>query len=326
MTSFSPQVEFLSTPAGLVEVERYCKRCKECWPVTSEFWNKDARDPEGFKTICKACLKERRAQVECTLEPEVYSKTCTSCCQVKPVNAAYFPAMAISTDGFGPQCLACELSIYEQQEAQKLARSQLPTVHAKACSTCFEFKLINTEFFMPVGDSRDGFSGHCRDCNKRVKRNRAAAIKAGVPRLATFVPTPDTTYKACKACGIEKPEDPIFWHRSPVTTSGLLNQCKTCTNAARKLRRAFPGVPMPLPKKAPSNEPGAPLRVSHDAEERVCNRCEVKKPLTTEFWHRTHHHSVETDLRSRCKACDLSVKREIYRKLRDSNISRRSVA
>jgi hypothetical protein len=41
--------------------ERYCRKCKDWWPNTSEFfyYNK-ARD--GFRSPCKACIADKRAQ------------------------------------------------------------------------------------------------------------------------------------------------------------------------------------------------------------------------------------------------------------------------
>lgn len=256
-TMTSPQLQ-PSKPQSLVEVEKYCRRCKDCWPITFDFWGKDAKQKDGLTLICKACTKDQKLKLVCPLEPEVPSKACSCCNKIKP-----------------------------------------------ATSACF----------MPMPDTRDGFSGQCRECKNRVKRERAAAIRAGISRTTPFVPTADTVYTACTACGIEKPQDAAFFHRSPVTKSGLLAQCKVCTNAARKKRRAFPGVTIVLSKAATG---GRPRRVSLIVPDRVCVRCEVSKPLTAEFWKPVA--SGSNDFETCCKACDRAARKKTQDKLRECGI------
>lgn len=262
MTSFSPQAQLLNTPVSLVEVERYCRRCKDCWPVTSEFWGKDSKSLDGFKTMCKACAAERKKKVECTLEPEVSSK---------------------------------------------------------ACMTCQVFKPVNTACFFPVDGTADGLSSQCRACNNKARRERQADLKAGVSRLPIFVPNADTVYKACTACGLEKPEDPFFWHRSPITKSGLLGQCKVCTNAARKKRRASPGIKISLLNQAVLASKAEPVRIDLSIGSRACARCEVTKPLTIEFWHASVNEDDGFD--ACCRTCVRARKKDFHRKLAESNIS-----
>lgn len=261
MTSFSPQALFDNTPVSLVEVERYCRRCKECWPVTPEFWVKDAKSVDGFKTMCKACVKEQQKKIVCTLAPEVSSKACITCLSFKPAT--------------------------------------------KAC------------FFTQAG-TPDGLSGQCRTCNNKARRERQAALKAGISRLATFTPTADTVYKVCNACGVEKPQDPTFWHRSPVTNSGLLGQCKACTNAARKKRRESPGVKIVLQNQYMVAAKGEPVRAELAIGRRECIRCEVTKSLTTEFWHESSTEADGFDVC--CRVCVRSRKKDFHRKLAESNI------
>lgn len=251
----------LSTPTSLVEVERYCRRCRDCWPITSEFWGKDAKQKDGLMLICKACVKDQTLKLVCNLEPEVPSKACSCCKQIKP---------------------------------------------------------ITTACFMPMPDTLDGFSGQCRECKNKVKRERSAAIKAGIPRIAPFVPSEDTVYTVCTACGVEKPQDAAFFHRSPVTKSGLLAQCKICTNAARKQRRSFPGVKITLSKAVLG---GRARRVSLVVPERECVRCEVSKPLTTEFWKPVDSAGGSNEFEPRCKVCIRAAKKKAQDKLRECGIS-----
>lgn len=261
MTSFSHQAHFLNPPEGLVEVERYCRGCKECWPVTPEFWSKDAKSVDGFKNICKACVKDRKTRVVCTLEPEVASKACFTCKVIKPAS--------------------------------------------RAC-------------FLPSAGTPDGLSGQCRPCNNKARRERQLDLKAGVSRLPAFVITEDTVFKVCSACGLEKPEDPIYWHRSPITKSGLVGQCKTCMNEARKQRRETPGVKISLHNKFLVAAKDKPVRADLETASRACKRCEVTKPLTTEFW---HEQSGEGDgFETSCRTCVRSQKKDFHRKLAESNI------
>ena len=37
-----------------------CPRCEESFPLTSEYWNRDARRPTGFATYCRPCDHAKR--------------------------------------------------------------------------------------------------------------------------------------------------------------------------------------------------------------------------------------------------------------------------
>lgn len=299
MTSYSPQVEFdesLSVPASLVEQERYCGRCKDCWPLTSEFWGKNSRMPDGFMNVCKACQRDRERKIVCMLEPDVHSKACTTCNEIKPVNSASFMPVTKCADGFSSQCLECQNKAITSRTCQhcdaslsltseffaknpkmpdgfalicktchchrhsQAVGSAKPHAYLKACSTCAAVKPVNRTFFMPMNKCKDGFSTQCRECKNQKVRERKALIKAGKGLAEVFVPTHNMKYQVCNACKIEKPRDPAFWHRSSGARDGMLNQCKDCTNEVSKLRRVYPGMRIAIvkPEDVASNKPRTP--------------------------------------------------------------------
>jgi hypothetical protein len=270
MTSFSPQVDFLSKPADLIEVERYCRRCEDCWPFTPEFWGKDSKQADGFQNICKACQGEQRKQLICHLEPDTPSRACTSCKLIKPVSKV---------------------------------------------------------FYVPLSEGK-GFSKQCRGCKNIARNRRVAELKAGISRAPVYVPAQNETFKICTACGEEKPQDPIFWHRSPITRDGFANRCKPCANGDRKLRRVYPGVPVVLPPEnrhvnthaAPPKKMPKRRFTQAVITEKACNGCQVVKPLTTEFWYSSKSTTHGGGFMTRCKVCESLAQKEARRKLRESNL------
>lgn len=41
-----------------VEKEKHCNCCDESWPADSQFWFREARNPDKLSHICKACYYE----------------------------------------------------------------------------------------------------------------------------------------------------------------------------------------------------------------------------------------------------------------------------
>ena len=266
MSSASQPMQALSTPQKFVELERYCSRCQDCWPLTSEFWGQSPKTADGFRTICKACVLEQQKKVKCSLEPEVYSKPCSTCKKIKPVN-----------------------------------------------SVCF----------LPMEGCRDGYSGQCRTCANKQRVKRIADKKSGANAPKPFVPTRRTKYKVCNCCKIEKPRVPEFWHRNAGKVDGLLNQCKECTNAARKLRRVYPELKLVLvkPEDRASKKPRRPppkRRFTEVFSEKSCNGCSITKPLTPEFWYKSRSPAHGDGWMTRCKICESNAQKEARRKRREA--------
>lgn len=48
---------------GESAVEKWCSRCDEYHPLTTEFWHRDATTSDGAWYMCKACEAERKGRV-----------------------------------------------------------------------------------------------------------------------------------------------------------------------------------------------------------------------------------------------------------------------
>lgn len=56
---------------GLEKKQKRCRTCGEWKPLTSEFWPRDANQPDGFQGWCKDC-KQTRQRAEYAANPEKY--------------------------------------------------------------------------------------------------------------------------------------------------------------------------------------------------------------------------------------------------------------
>ena len=43
---------------GCPVLEKYCKKCGDYYPMTTEFWYRDKRAKDGFRHCCKGCYSE----------------------------------------------------------------------------------------------------------------------------------------------------------------------------------------------------------------------------------------------------------------------------
>lgn len=124
-------------PYEILEPERECTNCDESWPLDSDFWYRDAKNPAGLTTQCKACLSEKKAnkrglvsavtkapEVELSPAP-VAERPCTTCKVVKPLTSHYFRAEAGRPAGFSSQCKVCRRAKEKERVmAKRLAREE----------------------------------------------------------------------------------------------------------------------------------------------------------------------------------------------------------
>lgn len=252
----------LSVPDALYEAEKFCRRCRECWPATAEFWRKDPKRADGLTTTCKACLGEAKRGVVCPLEPEVESRACSTCKIVKPVNVACFVPMKKRPDGFTLQCRDCK---NKAVRARKQAKRQgipaqpefvsKPSTKYKQCIACGEKKPQNLVFFHRKHSAHDRLTSQCKVCANAASKIRRAlpgtAVisehkltvvqankrqpKAPVKRRFTEV----FTEKVCNGCKENKPLTGEFWYKSnsPSHADGFMTRCKICESEAQKEAR-----------------------------------------------------------------------------------------
>lgn len=251
MTSLSPQVEFLSTPEDLIEIERYCPRCQECWPLTSEFWGKDSGRPDGLSRRCKACQAESKKNVPCTFAPETSSKACTGCKVVKPLTKACWHTRADSPDGFRNKCIVCMNKRRNERHASFKALVVVPPpvfvvtpdTPFKVCRICRESKPADLAFWHKC--PRDGLRTECKECRKPKstgpRRKRTAPMvdqapledrRYGIKRL--YVKKAKVQVIACRSCQQSKALTSEFFALNNKSPTGFKHHCKVCCSQYQK--------------------------------------------------------------------------------------------
>ena len=243
MTSLTSNVQLLSQPEDLVEIERYCPRCEDCWPLSSEFWGKDAKRPDGLARICKACKAEAKKKVLCTVAPDTPSKTCIGCKVVKPLNKACWYTRASSPDGFRNKCRECQVKLRNERYAvlRALVGTPPPFVVTpdtlfKVCRICEESKPVDPLFWHK---SPRGLRSECKSCRKvkivvpRRKRSATPVEQApledriyGIRRL--YVKKPDAPIVVCRTCKQSKAQTSEFFPRNAKSSTGFRFHCKIC--------------------------------------------------------------------------------------------------
>jgi hypothetical protein len=251
MTSLSPSVQFLSQPEDLVEIERYCPRCKECWPLTSEFWGKDSKRRDGLARNCKACQAEGKLKVVCTVAPETPSKACIGCKVVKPLTKACWHGRADSPDGFRGVCIDCNSKARNTRRAKITALVVAPPpafvvtpdTLFKVCKICFEIKPNDIAFWHKC--QRYGLRKECKSCRKvavkapRRKRSAPAVELApledrlyGIKRV--YVKKPVAPIVVCRTCKQSKAQTSEFFAVNRKSSTGFKFHCKICCSEYQK--------------------------------------------------------------------------------------------
>lgn len=257
MTSLNIEIPDFSTPTKLVEVEKYCRGCDECWPITHEFWGKNGGKSDGLQPICKACEADKRRGMACAIEPETQSKACSCCKKIKPLTEACWVRREGYGDGFENQCRVCRNAARAKRDARKRAGipKELPFVVTprtkfKICACCGEDKPLHARFWHRHPHTKDGFTKACKVCANAARKLRNAM--PGQPVVMEYrFGTPSTrpnkqpkrrhtgvfTEKSCNACLQYKALTDEFWYKSKANTDGFMTRCKLCECAAQKEAR-----------------------------------------------------------------------------------------
>jgi hypothetical protein len=244
MTNPSPSAAALSQPVELIEAERFCPGCSDCWPVTPEFWNKSSIRNDGLQRLCRACQLESGKGEICQLFPDAQSKACGGCKQHKPLTNHYWHCSPDKKDGFATKCKVCAKKVRDARRASPKAVAPVTPFRAKAattyklCTCCQQTKPLVRRFWHRNASREDGYHSHCKDCvNTRNafarhlpvhERPKKAPVKRKLNEFAVS--------KSCNSCHQDKPLTTEFWYTSKATSDGYMRVCKLCNSAAQKAR------------------------------------------------------------------------------------------
>jgi hypothetical protein len=244
MTSLSPAAHALSQPVDLIEVERFCPGCSDCWPVTPEFWNKSSKRTDGLQRLCRACQLEREKGDICLLFPDTPSKACGGCKQHKPLTRHFWHCSPDKKDGFATKCKVCSNKIKRigrdnlKVVAPVISLTKNATITHKRCTCCQQTKPLVRQYWHRSAGHKGGYASHCKDCvNTRnsfarhlpvAERPKKAPVKRKLHEFAVS--------KSCNGCHQDKLLTIEFWYTCKTTSDGFMRVCKLCNSAAQKAR------------------------------------------------------------------------------------------
>lgn len=175
----------------------------------------------------------------------------------------------------------------------------------KVCGCCEESWPLTTEFWHRRTGSPDGLFSICKACvqEKKVAKKKEPQ-QAKQPTQLKKVgqakqPKPEVEgERQCLICGVTKTLNKDNFHHHSHRKNGFAAQCKLCSNARHKERRALkPGEVLPrrisLLKPLPT------------ATKKACNRCHEEYDLTPEFWYRKA--KASDGFATQCKLCEKSL-------------------
>jgi hypothetical protein len=93
-------------------------------------------------------------------------KFCTSCKITKAL--AEFYKNRATPDGYTYQCIPCDKEKKRSYEARMKARTELPSLTEKPCSTCK--RVLPVSNFFKNASKKSGYSSLCKQCNPKEKR------------------------------------------------------------------------------------------------------------------------------------------------------------
>jgi hypothetical protein len=243
MTSLSHAQEALSQSDDLIEAERFCPGCGDCWPVTPEFWNKSSIRLDGLQRLCRACQLDNEKGNICFLVPDAPSKMCNGCKQHKPLTYHFWHQRHDAKDGFATKCKPCAKKVRKARRLRpnpgaEPAFKKKPHTTYKQCTCCLQTKPRVKRYWHRSAGKNDGYASHCKDCvNSRNSfarhmpledRPKKAPIKRKLHEFAVS--------KSCNGCHQDKLLTTEFWYTSKATGDGFMRVCKLCNSAAQKAR------------------------------------------------------------------------------------------
>lgn len=108
-----------------------------------------------------------------------------------------------------------------------------PMPKGKVCKKCKKYK--SYKFFYKSSNSKDGYRGKCKSCEKEQHREIHGREH------------PIAEEKVCACCG--KLKDSSMFAKDPTQTDGLHSHCKCCTQEARQHNKTVRMLVKPKSRK-----------------------------------------------------------------------------
>lgn len=148
-------------------------------------------------------------------------KHCSRCHRWLPIEA--FAIRKASSDGRQNYCRECHSAWSRARRPRKLVPAPEVDAGFKWCRPCQQIKPL--EAFAKNRSAKDGYQGHCRDCQVKAYQSRQRAMgKTPRPR---DVPE---GHKYCCSCQQMKPFSE--WSRNSRSSDGWQTRCKACASVA----------------------------------------------------------------------------------------------
>lgn len=207
-----------------------CSRCYKTKEIT-EFYHDSSRE-DGLSTKCKKCESDSRKLRRQKLQkrspdkiPDITSKTCSKCGEVKPVMEFYRSLR--NNDGYYNPCKACCLKQKQSYHRKLAARSQnqIPSTKTKRCPKCDEVKPVS-KFYKAI-NKFDGYRAICKKCDNSnaVKYRHKIANRE-------FEDIKPKGEKRCYMCKRSLPVGKFNYSRS--SNDGLASHCRECGKKYKK--------------------------------------------------------------------------------------------
>lgn len=188
-----------------------CFTCKQAFPATPEYFNKQACQKSGLHPSCITCVRAYNAQRRAVYRTEATQqrldwreekrtleaqglRRCSKCHEVYPLTAEFFPKNAGARTGLEAHCRNCERAYTSEAARQRKNPEQLLRAERRAndpilaeqglkrCHACQQVKPRDSEHFGAGTTRPDGFSDRCLDCSRKAaatyRRNHPDKVKA----------------------------------------------------------------------------------------------------------------------------------------------------
>ncbi len=185
---------------------KYCPRCKQTYPATTEYWHRSKSRKDGLHGHCKTCSNAKHEKYATTnsvspLEP----KRCSVCHQWFPATTEYWQRDKTHKDGFRSSCKECRSKKYAAKEGYDPANASFQ----KQCTKCEQWFSSTPDHWDLDKDGQYGLSSHCKECIHKayVARDPHSCIRCHI-RTATLD-------RLCDECNQWKQNNPdaIYCHK-----------------------------------------------------------------------------------------------------------------
>jgi 5-methylcytosine-specific restriction endonuclease McrA len=156
--------------------QKYCTKCEQFKPLTSEFFPRDGHRKDGFNLCRKDCINKYHRDRRIRKTPENFPlghKRCTQCKLIFPIEN--FSKSKRGLYGVTSWCKECIKNYDLMRKTQKVEPP--PTL---TCVECGINKPATLEYFGKNSYSPTGLYIKCKDCmnkyNRKLRRNNPNAL------------------------------------------------------------------------------------------------------------------------------------------------------